>query len=256
MNRIRTIIVDDEPLGRKRLRALLKVQPQIEVVAECSNGHEAIAAVDTFMPQLMLLDIQMPEMNGFQVLGHLTMEKIPAVIFVTAYDQYALQAFEAHALDYLLKPFADERFERALARAETFLDGSALSQMRRTLSKLGSQAGVPPPYISRIAIKTVDRIVFVKTDDIDWIEAAGNYVTLHVGKDSFMTRGRIKELEKKLNAQTFLRIHRTTIVNLDRVREMQPLFQGEAVLILRNGQSLKVSRHCGKQVREAMAIPL
>jgi two-component system LytT family response regulator len=238
--RIRTLIVDDEPMARKRLRRFLLQQADVEIAGECADGREAVAALKTLAPALLFLDIQMPEMDGFQVLQAIGAKAMPVVIFVTAYDEFALEAFEAQAIDYLLKPFDQDRFQKAFHRATTYLQGRASHASR--LSALADYLAEQPPTRSRLVVKCDGRVLFLKHGEIDWIEAVGNYVTLHVGREKHLLRGPMNELEDRLPSERFLRIHRSTIVNLDSVREVQPLFQGESVVLLKDGTRLEASR--------------
>ena len=239
---IRTLIVDDEPLARERVRKLLEKQSDIEIVGECANGREALAAATEHAPDLIFLDAQMPELDGFGFLEKLSGPRMPAVIFVTAHDKFALRAFEVHALDYLLKPFDSERFQKALDRARARLrnkEGDDLNQrVAELLADLRGGARTP----DRLAIKTAGRVILLKIDDIDWVEAADNYVSLHVGNESHLHRETMSTLETKLPADKFMRISRSTIVNVERVKELQPLFHGEYSVILRNGTRLTLSR--------------
>ena len=239
---IRTLIVDDEPLARERLRKLLAAHSDIEIVGECSNGLEAIETVQESSPDLMFLDVQMPELDGFGVVEKLKTQRMPAIIFVTAHDKFALQAFDVHALDYLLKPFDSERFQKALDRARQRLRNQQGSELNRQIADLLAdlRSGAKAP--DRLAIKTSGRVIFLKTDEIDWVEAADNYVSLHVGNESHLHRETMSALEAKLPADRFMRISRSTIVNMERIKELQPLFHGEYSVILRNGTRLTLSR--------------
>lgn len=238
--KIGTLIVDDEPMARKRLRRFLLQQADVEIAGECANGREAVAAIKKLAPDLLFLDVQMPEMGGFEVLQAIGPEAMPVVIFVTAYDEFALQAFEAHAIDYLLKPFDGERFQKAFRRAATYLQGRAGGTAR--LSALAGHLEDAPAARSRLVVRCDGRVLFVKVGEIDWIEAVGNYTALHVGPEKHLLRGPLRELEEKLPSDRFLRIHRSTIVNLDAVREVRPLFQGESVVLLKDGTRLEASR--------------
>jgi|YelNatPaOPRAMG01_1025707.scaffolds.fasta_scaffold01565_1 two-component system LytT family response regulator len=238
----RTLIVDDEPLARERLRQLLQAEPEVELVGECADGAEAVTAIRAQAPDLVFLDVQMPELNGFQVLEQLQGGPVPLVIFVTAYDEYALRAFEVHAVDYLLKPFDRERFQKALHRALDQLKRSRLGELDERLAALLKDLKLPSKYPERLAIKSGGRVVFVPLEDIDWIEAADNYVQLHVGPESHLYRQTMAELEQTLPPDKFMRISRSTIVNLSRIKEMQPLFHGEYAVILRDGTRLTLSR--------------
>jgi two-component system, LytTR family, response regulator len=254
--RIRVLIVDDEPLARERIRDLLTSDPQIEIVGECSDGREAVAAVAELSPDLLLLDIEMPEQDGFSVLQSIPPEQMPAVIFVTAYDQYAVRAFEVYALDYLLKPFDRERFERALERAKAqVLDGVGGGVNRRILAAL-EEIKTRPVHLERLVIKTNGHVFFLKSDEIDWIEAEGNYVRLHTAKESYLLRDTISALESQLDPRKFLRVHRSAIVNIDRVQEMQPWFHGEYRIILQGGAQLTLSRSYREKLHELLGRPL
>jgi two-component system LytT family response regulator len=187
--KIRTLIVDDEPLGRKRIRKLLESETDFEIVGESRDGREALKSIQSLAPALVFLDVQMPELSGFDVLARLDPERLPVIIFVTAYDDFALKAFEAQALDYLLKPFADERFAQALQRAKTFLDGHSAAAMRERLVSLVNSWPPQPKYLARVAVKTGERILFLKIEAIDWIEAVGNYVNFHAGSETHLLRG-------------------------------------------------------------------
>jgi two-component system, LytTR family, response regulator len=247
---IRTLIVDDMPLARSRLRRHLEPDPEIELVGEAKNGSEAIEMIRTLSPQLVLLDIQMPEVDGFEVLEAVGPDAVPAVIFVTAYDEFALRAFDVHALDYLLKPFDADRLAAALARAKRQLasTGNAAGQLSALLDEWKEKRR----HVSRLAVRSRDRMVFVPVDDIDYIEAAGNYLRLHAGAESHLIRDRIGELEAKLDPELFVRIHRSTIVNITRVREMHPMFNGDQLLVLKNGARLTVSRTFRVKVLEVL----
>jgi two-component system LytT family response regulator len=247
--KVRTLIVDDEELGRKRIRKLLSLESEFEIVGESRDGPEAIRTIEKFAPNLVFLDVQMPELGGFEVLAQIAPEKMPVIIFVTAYDEFALKAFEAQALDYLLKPFDDERFTQSLQRARTYLNGNETVEIKERLAKLVNGLPTQGNYLSRIAVKCAGRVLFLKAGEIDWIEAAGNYVNLHVGKESYLLRGRMSELEKRFDPEQFFRIHRSTIVNLDRVKELQLLFKGEGIVVLKGGQQLSASRSCSQRLQ-------
>jgi two-component system LytT family response regulator len=242
MTKTRTLIADDEPLARERLRQLLQNEPEIEIVGECADGREAVEAIRKESPDLLFLDVQMPELDGFGVVEAIGTEPAPVIVFVTAYDQFALRAFEVHAVDYLLKPFDRERFQTALRRALERVrhrEGRALTQQ---LSALLAEGKPPPKPLERLAVKSGGRALLVKTDDIDWIEAADNYVTLHVGKESHLLRDTVSALEGRLAPEKFVRISRSTIVNVERVKELRPLFHGEYAVTLHNGTRLTLSR--------------
>jgi two-component system LytT family response regulator len=240
--KIRTLIVDDEPLARERLRTLLQEQAEVELIGECANGRDALAAIKREEPDLVFLDVQMPELDGFGVLAKLGQEKMPAIIFVTAHDKFALQAFEVHALDYLLKPFDKDRFQKALRRALDHLKRDHAGELKERLSALLGDLKSESKSPQRIAVKSSGCVIFLKIDDIDWVEAADNYVSLHIGTESHLHRETMSALEERLPPNKFLRISRSTIVNVDRIKELQPLFHGEYAVILRNGTRLTLSR--------------
>jgi two-component system LytT family response regulator len=275
LSRIRTLVVDDEPLAREGVRLLLAEDPEVEVVGEAGNGPEAVETLRALRPDLVLLDVQMPELNGFEVLAKLAPSEVPAVIFVTAYDKYALRAFDIHALDYLLKPFRDERFHDALRRAKTQLRLTRASDLgQRLLSVLstygdkerapqglvgGPTTPVPLPptsagasggqpgaaaakYLTRLAIKDVGRVVFLEVDEIDWIEAADYYVQIHTGDQSYLHRETMQSLEARLDPERFMRIHRSAIVNHSRIKELRSEGRRDLVAVLANGTELKVAR--------------
>ena len=246
--KIRTLIVDDEPLGRSLLSKLLAEDPDFETIGECVNGAEALRAILNDSPDLVFLDVQMPELSGFEVLAELPSKRLPVIIFVTAFDTFALKAFEAHALDYLLKPVADDRFSETLKRVKTYISGQDSGQFQDRLLGLVREVSQSTKFISRLAVESGGRFVFVKIVEVDWIEAAGNYLNLHVGKQSYLLRGRISEFEKNLSPEAFFRVHRSTIVNLDRIKEFQPLFKGEGLIVLKDGTELCVSRSCSKKL--------
>jgi two-component system LytT family response regulator len=247
--KIRTLIVDDEPLARCNLRLLLEKDPQIEILEECRNGREAVKAINTLSPDLIFLDIQMPEMDGFDVLAHAGPEQIQAIIFVTAFDQYALKAFDVHALDYLLKPFDDERFAHALTRAKSQIETQEIDRLSKRLLALLEErenerkdSRQEKSYLTRLMIKASGRVVLLKVDEIDFIEADGNYAKLHVGRKAHLLREKMHDLEGRLDPEKFIRIHRSIIVNLDRIKEMHPHFNGDYIVVLEDGRQLRLSR--------------
>jgi two-component system LytT family response regulator len=254
--KIRTLIVDDEPLARQRLRHLLEADPDIAIVGECGDGQQAVADLQALRPELVFLDVQMPVLDGFGVLQALSGTPSPVVIFVTAHDRYALKAFEVHALDYLLKPFDKSRFGMALERAKIQVrQGNAVAvneRLQELLQTVHGRSHAP----ERLLIKSDGRIYFVRVEDIDWIEAAGNYVRLHVGKEDHLLREALSALERKLDPARFVRIHRSTIVNLERIRELQPAFHGDFVIILRDGTELTLSRGCREKLEESLGHAL
>ncbi len=243
--KIKVLIVDDEPPARRNLRALLKRDPEIEWVKECGNGREAVSSVRAQQPDLVFLDVQMPELDGFAVLEQLAGQPLPVIIFVTAYDQYALKAFEVSALDYLLKPFSDERFRKALEQAKRQIAQQNASDLgQKLLRLLGARETKTeaPRYLTRLLVKTTGRVIFIRTEEIDWIEAYDNYIRLHVSGKAHLLRQTMNELEAGLDPEQFARIHRSTIVNLDRIQELRPHFNGEHLIILQDGTELKLSR--------------
>lgn len=244
MKMIRTVIVDDEPLAREGVRMMLEADSEISIVAECAGGREALAAISEQKPDLIFLDVQMPEMGGFEVLEAVGAEQSPQVIFVTAYDKYALQAFEAHALDYLLKPFTVKRFNEALSRAKTQIQNQQSGELNRKLAILLEDLNPPAKYLERIVVKNAGRVSFVSVEEISWIEAAETYVRFHAegGGKSYLIRGAISRLETQLDPSRFLRIHRSIIVSIKHIKEMQPLFHGDYEIVLKDGAKLTSSR--------------
>ena len=240
---VRVLIVDDEELARQRLQRLLASEEDVEIIGEAADGVQAVDSIRRLMPDLVFLDVQMPEVDGFAVLERLRPRPAPAIIFVTAHDDYALRAFDVHAVDYLRKPFDAARFQEAFSRARQRLAGSGAEDQARKIDALLAQVESQPPRSrERLMVRTDGRLYFVRIDDIDWIEAAGNYVKLHVGRETHLMRETMMGIEKMLDPTRFLRIHRSAIVNLDRVREMQPWFSGEYTVILRDGTQLRLSR--------------
>jgi len=240
--KIRVLIVDDEPLARERIRTLLRDEPDIQIVAECADGAAAVKAMEKESPDLAFLDIQMPGLDGFGVLRAVAKERMPVVIFVTAYDQHALRAFEAHALDYLLKPFKPARFKQAVQRAREQLAQRQAGAMSQGLLELLSQTRPKREFVSRLAIKSGERTLFVKAEQIDYAESAGNYVVLHAGKENHVMRETLGALEEKLDPKKFVRVNRSTLVNVEQIKELQPMFRGEHVVLLHNGKQLPLTR--------------
>jgi two-component system, LytTR family, response regulator len=239
---IRAIIVDDEELARSRIRNLLKPESDVEVVTECAGGNEAVAAIRKLRPDLLLLDVQMPEVDGFGVLEMIGEQQRPVVIFVTAYDRYALQAFDALALDYLLKPFNRARFQKALQRARVQIAREHRDRVDERLAALLKQMRAPAKYLDRLVIRSAGRVTFLRTGDVQWFEACANYVRLHAGRETHMLRGTMNALESQLDPARFVRIHRSTIVQVDCVKELQSSFEGEHVVVLNDGARLLMSR--------------
>jgi two-component system LytT family response regulator len=253
---IRVLLADDEPLARERLRTLLAREDGLEVVAECPNGLETIASIGKLSPDLVFLDIQMPGATGFDVIEAIGPARMPLVIFVTAFDQYALKAFDVHALDYLLKPFDRERFHEALVRARQHLERRTNGDLERRLLELVQDLKTPAQRLERFVIKSGGRVFFVRADEIDWIEAAGNYVKLHVGGESHLFRETMNALESRLDSDVFFRIHRSHIVNIERVKELQPWFNGEYVVFLKNGTRLTLSRGYREKLQDRIGRAL
>lgn len=276
---VRVLIVDDEALARQRVRRLLQTEVDVEIVGEAESGREAVKMIRELNPDLVCLDVQMPELDGFEVLSELDDAAVPMVLFITAYDEHAQRAFDVHAVDYVLKPVDADRFKAAFDRARTQRAnavaaerlGELLATMRRMSDGkvandvspergLSASAGTNPTtqangnFASRILVKADGRMFFVKTTEIDWIEADRNYVRLHVGKEAHTIRERISHLEETLDPRLFARIHRSTIVNLNRVREMQQWFSGDYVVILEDGTRLRLSRHYRDRVEKQVAV--
>lgn len=261
MNPIRTIIVDDEKISRKGLSRLLSEKNDFQEVAICADGREAIEKIRELKPELLLLDIQMPEINGFQVLDRIPPENLPVVIFITAYDEFAIKAFEVHAIDYILKPLSQDRFNQALTRAKELIRDKKIIEHSKALMaaisdyRSGSSIELAnrvqsTGWMQRIMVKDNKRIVFIEVSDIDWIEGADYYVILHCGKNSHLYRESLKNLEAKLDPEQFVRIHMSAIVNLRKVKEIQSAPTGRYRVILENGKELKVSRRRKKNLLE------
>jgi len=258
--KIRTIIVDDEPLARDRLRSLMSWQPDVEVVAECTNGVDAVSAICTEKPDLVFLDIQMPEMDGFAVLESIGEADMPVIVFVTAYDSYAIRAFEVHAMDYLLKPFDRGRFEVSLERARSRIRQGQVGDLSRQLMSLLDAARPSRPRVNRdverLVLKSGGRVYFLRVEEIDWVEAAGNYVRLHAGRESHLMRESLSSLEERLDPNRFIRIHRSTIINIERVKELRPLFHGDYEVILQDGTQVTLSRSYRDRLTDHLKSPL
>ena len=239
---IRTLIVDDEPLARERLRGLLAEEPEVEIVGECGDGCQAGLAIEELRPDLVFLDVQVPNLDGFHILESVGVDRIPAVVFVTAYDQYALRAFDVRAVDYVLKPFGRERLQKALEHARVQITREKSKDLSGQIVAL--LEGMRPPqhrYARRIMIKEGGRLFFLRMPEIDWVEASGNYVRIHVGAESHLLRETMNGLEGRLDPERFLRIHRSTIVNIERIKELQPWFHGDYIVILRDDRQLTMS---------------
>jgi len=234
---MKALVVDDEELARRNVTVLLRNDPDVESIVECESGAEAIETIRRWQPDLVFLDVQMPECDGFDVLELLGTDVPRIVIFVTAYDEYALRAFEAGALDYLMKPFDDARFRRALHRAK---------------ERLGHRGTVEPSQPKRLAVKTPGRLLFVNVADVDWVEAANYYACLHVGKETHIIRRTLAELEGDLGEEAFIRIHRSIIVNVDRIQGLELQSGGEYEVVLKSKARLKLSRRYRKRLQERM----
>ena len=251
-SKIRALVVDDEPLARRRIRKLLARDVEVEVIGDCANGYEAIEAINRQSPHLVFLDVQMPEIDGFAVLEELDQSAMPFVIFVTAYDQYALKAFEVSAVDYLLKPFDRKRFQQALQRAKTRLITERERGLNQETLALLQELKARSQCLERLLIKSGGRAFFLKTDEIDWIGAEGKYVRIHVGNESYLFREGMTAIENQLDARKFMRVHRSHIVNIDRVKELQPWFNHEYRVVLHDGTKLVLSRSCRKKLTELL----
>jgi two-component system LytT family response regulator len=255
--RTRILIADDEPLARERLRTLLARESWAEIVAECPDGTDAIAAINDVRPDLVFLDVQMPGATGFEVIEAVGPARMPPVIFVTAYDRYALRAFDVCALDYLLKPFDRDRFRQALTRARSQMQQpSAGGDLERKLLELVQGLKHGPPRVDRFVVRSGGRVYFVRANEIDWIEAAGNYVKLHVGPDVHLLRETMTAIEAQLDPEIFFRIHRCHIVNIERVQELQPWFNGEYVVSLKTGARLTLSRGYREKLQHRLGSAL
>jgi two-component system LytT family response regulator len=252
MKKIRTLVVDDEPLARERLTALLAGEPDIEVVGQCRDGEEAITSIIDQTPDLVFLDVQMPQLNGFEVIEAVGSERMPLVIFVTAYDQHALRAFQVRALDYLLKPFDRERFSEALQRARKQIERDETGDLGRRLLALVKDLRKDQPRADRLVVKSGGRLFFLRADEIDWVEAAGNYVRLHVGPTAHLLRETMNAIEGRLDPEKFFRIHRSRIVNMERIQELQPWLNGEYSVLLRTGTRLTLSRGYREKLQDRL----
>ncbi len=240
--KIRALIVDDELLARKFIRRMLKHEPDWELVGEASNGKEAVDTIKLQKPDLVFLDVQMPEMDGFAVLEAVGLGQLPEIVFTTAYEAYAIRAFELHALDYLLKPFDQQRFRDAIKHAKERLHSRQQEDGRRQIGALLERMNSKQPYLDRLIIKADGRITFLSTHEIDWIEADDKYVHLHTSKGARMVRQTLTAMETQLDPAKFVRIHRSTMVNVERIKELQPLFNGEYSLHLEDKTRLTLSR--------------
>ena len=253
-NRIRAVIADDEALARKFIRRMLKDEPDVEIIGECANGREAISMIKSEKPDLIFLDVQMPEKDGFAVLQ--SIPELPEIIFTTAYEQYAVRAFELHALDYLLKPFDQVRFRDAIRHAKARLRSTRDKDVRRQINALLQSVEKKPQYLDRLVIKSGGRISFLSTDQINWIEADDKYVLLHTGRINPMVRQTLNAMEAQLDPKKFKRIHRSAIVNVARIKELQPMFNGEHSVLLEDGTKLTLSRSYKDKLFDLLGKPL
>jgi two-component system LytT family response regulator len=250
-----TLIVDDEPLAREGLRVLLSKDPEVSAIREARDGREAVAAIREGHPDLVFLDVQMPEMDGFEVVRKIGAKHMPQVVFVTAHDQYAIQAFEINALDYLLKPVIEERFVKALVRAKSRVRSSVTADLNRQIIGLLETIASPRSYTKRLAVRSGGTTVFVDVEDVDWIEGAENYVELHAGRATHLLHVTMNTLEKSLDPEIFLRIHRSIIVNLGRIKNLQSGAHGEYVITLRDGARLQSGRTYSSRLRALISNP-
>ena len=254
MHKIRALLVDDEPIARRGIRQQLRSEPDVEVIGECANGREAVAAIRTQSPDLVFLDVQMPLLSGFGVVEEVGVDQLPAVVFVTAYDEHAIRAFEVNALDYLLKPIEPRRFQKTLSRVRDQLSQTTDKQLNQKLSALLGLLENPDavlgkqPYLERVVIKESERVLMVPVEDIDWIAAHGNYVQIHTRSKTHLLRETMDGMESKLNPANFVRLRRSTIVNAQRIQELKPLFNGEYTVLLKNGVGLTSSRRYRKNL--------
>ncbi|MEM1268899.1 MAG: LytTR family DNA-binding domain-containing protein [Bacteroidota bacterium] len=252
MDPIRTLVVDDEALARQRLVGLIETHADLELAGSCAGGAEAVRFIRAHRPELVFLDVQMKEVSGLDVLDELKDELPPAVVFVTAYDQYAVHAFDANAIDYLLKPFTEERFSRAVDRARQRVRENVLTANADRLLTMLQQMKEEPPAPERLVLKLNGRLMFVPPADIDWIEAEGVYVRLHLGPKSYLLRESLTNMEQRLEPHGFLRVHRSTMINSDRLKEVVPHFNGGAMAVLNDGTRLKISRGYRSRIAKLM----
>lgn len=255
-SQIRVLVVDDEPLAREMIREMLDGDSEALIIGECVNGEEAVVAIEKHAPDLLFLDVQMPEASGFEVLETLKKGRTPHVIFVTAYDQYAVRAFEVRALDYILKPFDRERFEAAWQRAKEHILKEKDGRLDERILTLLEELRAGSKYLERLVIKASGRVFFLEAGEIDWIEAEGNYVAVHSGKKSHLLRETISSMEAQLDPKKFRRIHRSAIVQISKIKELQPWFHGEYRIILHSGDELMLSRNYRENLQEALGKAL
>ncbi|MGE0353186.1 MAG: LytR/AlgR family response regulator transcription factor [Gemmatimonadales bacterium] len=257
---IRVIIVDDEALAREGIRLRLEREPDVTIVGEFASADAALEQIGELAADVMFLDVQMPGLSGLDLLEECGVDAVPAVVFVTAYDRYAIQAFGVHALDYLVKPYDDERFAEMLERVRTrtaeLRDGALGRQVRTALSGRLANIAASARGVTRLPVRTENGTTFVPADSIDWIEAARDHVRLHVGRETFEVRNTLTRVLEKLDPARFVRIHRSAVVNIDRITELQPYFHGEYIAILQNGRRLKVSRNWREELARALGVGL
>jgi two-component system, LytTR family, response regulator len=253
MNPIRLLIVDDEPLARAGVRRLLEHDDVIQVIGECEDGAQAVVAILDQQPDAVLLDIKMPEMNGLDVVRTIGVERMPLTVFITAYDEHALRAFELHAVDYLLKPFNDERFAQTIQRIKSEIHTRAAARLsEKLLNVLQDTQPKGGRYLNRIVVRTDGRTLLLKTVDVEWIEAADYYARIHSGSKAYLLRETMNELEAKLDPEVFFRVHRSAIVNLEKVKEIQPYTRGEHVVIMNGGAKVRLSRGRREKLEERL----
>jgi two-component system LytT family response regulator len=254
---LRALVVDDESLARDTLRRLLGGDPEIEVVGECAGGAEAARVIKDATPDILFLDVQMPEVDGFEVLRRARPAEVPAVVFVTAHDAYAIRAFEAEALDYLLKPFDDERFHRTVERAKARVREHLVNRLARRMAATLDARAEPAPaasYVERLPIRREGKVFFVRVDDVDWIEAADYCVRIHTAGRFHLLRETLGEMESRLDPHRFFRVHRSAIVNLGRIKELQSHFHGDGVVVLHDGSRLRVSRGRRERLHQLLGL--
>ena len=255
--RIKVIVVDDEPLAITRVARLLAKEPDVRIIAECGDGLTAISMINEHQPDLIFLDVQMPEVSGFDVLRQINAEEddyAPAVVFVTAYDQFTIQAFDFSAVDYLLKPFGEERFRRAVSRARQRLESKSGNYLDESLKRLLDRLKPNNGFLERLIVNHKDRLIIVPIKDVDWVETYGNYLKIHSDGKTHLLRETMNNLVGRMDPEKFLRIHRSTLVNLERIKELQPMFGGQYTVVLRDGTELTLSRNYRKSVLDLFDI--
>lgn len=254
---IRVLVADDEAPARQRLVDLLRRDPQVSAIAEAADGEAAVEAIQKQRPDLVFLDVQMPELDGLGVIDAIGASQMPLTVFVTAYDQHALRAFDANALDYLLKPFSDERFEATMARAKTRLDERSISEFGQRIMKMVAGApAAPERRLDRLVVKSAGTTRFIRVVDIDWIEAAGVYVTLHVAGKELLYRAALNDLAERLDPRRFVRVHRSALVNLESIIQLEPMSHGEFEAVIKNGSRTRVSRTYRALLEKRLGQPL